>query len=259
MVKYEKNKYLAMSGIVLGHVPASIVVIFFVPMPSVESIPYIVLSAILHNGYQWFLLSAYKFGNYTRVYPIARGTAPILVAIISLIFLGVVLSNSELLGIFIICLGILSLGFFDVKSFKNKKAIIFALMTGSFIMGYSIVDGYGAKISNSFLSYMGWSFILNAFIFVIVLNLMRQSKAIGQLPHHGKSIFFIGGTMSYLVYGIVVWAFTQAPIALVTTVRESSIIFAILIGILFLKEKLNLLKILSILIMFLGILILRLS
>ena len=86
-----------MSGIVFGHVPASIVVIFFVPLPSIESIPYIVLSAILHNGYQWCLLSAYRFGDYIRVYPTARGTSPILVAIISLVFFGVVLSNFELL------------------------------------------------------------------------------------------------------------------------------------------------------------------
>ncbi len=85
MVKNEKDKYLAVSGIVFGHVPASIVVIFLIPSPSVESIPYIILSAILHNGYQWFLLSAYKLGDYTKVYPIARGSAPIFVSIVSLI------------------------------------------------------------------------------------------------------------------------------------------------------------------------------
>ncbi len=152
MVKNEKDKYLAVSGIVFGHVPASIVVIFLIPSPSVESIPYIILSAILHNGYQWFLLSAYKLGDYTKVYPIARGSAPIFVSIVSLIFFAVVLSRFELLGIAVICLGILSLSFQDATSVTNRKAIIYALITGSFIMSYSITDGYGARISASILS-----------------------------------------------------------------------------------------------------------
>jgi len=141
MVKNEKDKYLGIAAIVFGRVPVSIVIIFFTPIPSVEIIPYIILSALLHTGYEWFLLSAYKFGDYTKVYPIARGTAPILVSIVSLIFLGVVLSNFELLGIFVVCLGILSLSFQDIKGFKNRKPIIYSLITGGFIMGYMITDG----------------------------------------------------------------------------------------------------------------------
>jgi len=165
MVKNEENKYLAVTAIVLGHVPASVFIILLTPIPSVESIPFIILSALLHNGYNWYLLSAYKFGDLTKVYPIARGTAPILVTIVSLIFLGVALSNFEVLGIFIISLGILSLSFQGAKILKNRSAVNYALITGFFIMGYSILDGNGARVSNSFLSYMGWVFILNAFFF----------------------------------------------------------------------------------------------
>jgi drug/metabolite transporter (DMT)-like permease len=257
MVKNEKDKYLGVAAIVFGRVPASIVIIFFIPTPSVESIPYIILSAILHNGYQWFLLSAYKFGDYTKVYPIARGTAPILVSIVSLIFLGVVLSNFELLGIFVVCLGILSLSFQDLESFKNRKAIIYALITGSFIMGYSITDGYGARISTSFLSYLSWSTILNAFFFVILLNFMKQPRIITRVANDGKFIFFVGGTISYLVYAIIIWGFTQAPIPIVTALREISIIFALLIGTLFLKEEFTLLKTAAVMTIFIGIILLK--
>ena len=116
MVKNEENKYLAVTAIVLGHVPASVFIILLTPFPSIESIPFIILSALMHNGYNWYLLSAYKFGDLTKVYPIARGTAPILVTIVSLIFLGVTLNNFEVLGIFIISLGILSLSFQGAKS-----------------------------------------------------------------------------------------------------------------------------------------------
>jgi len=260
MVKNEKDKYLGVAAIVFGRVPASIVIIFFIPTPSVESIPYIILSAILHNGYQWFLLSAYKFGDYTKVYPIARGTAPILVSIVSLIFLGVVLSNFELLGIFVVCLGILSLSFQDVEGFKNRKAIIYALITGSFIMSYSITDGYGARISTSLLSYLSWSTILNAFLFAILLNFMKQPGIITRVAKDGKFIFFVGGTIAYLVYGIILWilwSFTQAPIPIVTTLRETSIIFALLIGTLFLKEKFTLLKTAAVMAIFIGIISLK--
>ncbi len=257
MVKNEKDKYLAVSGIVFGHVPASIVVIFLIPSPSVESIPYIILSAILHNGYQWFLLSAYKLGDYTKVYPIARGSAPIFVSIVSLIFFAVVLSRFELLGIAVICLGILSLSFQDSTSITNRKAIIYALITGSFIMGYSITDGYGARISASVLSYMSWLFILNAFLFAILLNFMKQPGIITRVAKDGKFIFFVGGTISYLVYAIIVWGFTQAPIPVVTALREISIVFALLIGTFFLKEKFTYLKTTAVLTIFIGVILLK--
>ena len=84
MLKNEKDKYLGASALVFGQVPASIIIIFFIPAPTVESIPYIFLSGILHTGYLWFLLSAYRFGDYTKVYPIARGSAPIFISIVSI-------------------------------------------------------------------------------------------------------------------------------------------------------------------------------
>jgi len=257
LVKNEENKYLAVTAIVLGHVPVSIFIILLTPTPSVESIPFIILSALLHIGYEWYLLSAYRFGDLTKVYPIARGTAPILVAIVSLTFLGVVLSNFEILGIFIISLGILSLSFQGAKGLKNRSVVIYALITGFFIMGYSITDGHGARVSNSFLSYMGWSFILNATIFLIILKINNKSEIITKTFKEGKKIFFIGGTLSYIVYGIVIWAFTQAPIALVAALRETSIIIALLIGIFFLKEKFTFLKAMATFIIFFGVVLLK--
>ena len=257
MVKNEDNKYLAVTAIVLGHVPVSVLIILLTPIPSVESIPFIILSALLHIGYEWYLLSAYRFGDLTKVYPIARGTAPILITIVSLIFLGVALSNFEILGIIIISLGILSLSLQGAKGIKNRSAVIYALVTGFFIMGYSITDGYGARVSNSFLSYMGWSFILNATIFPIILKINNKSEIITKTFKEGKKIFFIGGTLSYIVYGIVIWGFTQAPIALITALRETSIIFALLIGTIFLKEKFTLLKVIATFIIFFGVVLLK--
>ena len=257
MVKNEDDKYIGVCAIVLGHLPASIVVIFLTPAPSVESIPYIILSAFLHIGYEWNLLSAYRFGDYTKVYPIARGTGPTLVTIISLMFFGVVLSNFEILGIFIVCFGIFILSFQKTSEIKNRRALFYAFSTGFFIMTYSITDGYGARVSHSPLSYMGWSFVLNAAIFPILLKFKNKTEIITKISKDGRKIFFIGGTFSYIVYAIVVWSFTQAPIPLVAALRETSIVFALLIGALFLKEKFTLLKIVAVLTIFFGVILLK--
>ena len=263
MVKSHKDKHVAVAAIVLGHVPASLVIIFLVPMPAIESLPYIVVSAFIHQGYQWFLLTAYRHGDYTRVYPIARGTGPVVVTIVLLLFFGVKLSIYELLGIIVISIGILSLSAQDRHSFfpwiarRNARAISFALLTGLFIGGYSIVDGYGARASFSPLSFMGWSFILNALIFPIFLRVMDQPGVVKKVFSEAKLLFWFGGTISYIVYAIVVWGFTQAPIPLVSALRETSVIIALLIGTIFLRERFTILKASSILVIFAGVVLLK--
>ena len=122
MVKVHKNKYIAVSAIVLGHVPLCLIVVLITPMPSMESVPYIVASAIIHQGYQWFLLSAYKVGDYTKVYPVARGTGPVVVTIIAIAFLNTSLSNFELLGILLICF-ISQIGDLIISYFKRKAKL----------------------------------------------------------------------------------------------------------------------------------------
>ena len=263
MVKSHKDKHVAVAAIVLGHVPASIFIIFLVPMPAIESVPYIIASAVIHQGYQWFLLTAYRYGDYTRVYPIARGTGPVVVTIILLLFFGVKLSLYELIGILIISIGILSISTQDRHSFfpwiarRNARAISFALLTGLFIGGYSIIDGYGARVSFSPLSFMGWSFVVNALMFPILLKVMDKPDVVKRVFSEAKLLFWFGGTISYIVYGIVVWGFTQAPIPLVSALRETSVIIALLIGTIFLKERFTVLKALSILIIFSGVILLK--
>ena len=118
---------------------------------------------------------------------------------------------------------------------------------------YSLADGYGARISLSPLSFLGWSFILNAMIFPFTLKLMNCSNVFSRVIKEAKVVFWVGGTLSYIVYAIIVWAFTKAPIPLVGALREFGIIFSIIIGILFLNEKISIYKVLSIILIFLGV------
>jgi len=258
MVKKHPDKVVAVSGIVFGHVPASIIAIILLPAPSVDCIPYIIASALIHQGYNWYLLSSYKIGDLTQVYPIARGFGPLVATIISILILGLVLDNLIILSICLICLGIMILGIFNQPSKKNSKIIQYSLFTGFFIGLYSLVDGYGARVSLSAITYMSWSFILIAIFFPIVLKVKKQENIFKNVIQRGKEIFWVGGTLSYIIYMIVVWGFTKAPIPMVGALRETSIFFSIFIGYFFLKEKITLTKILCIILILVGVVGLKL-
>ena len=258
MVKKHPDKVVAVSGIVFGHVPASIIAIILLPAPSVDCIPYIIASALIHQGYNWYLLSSYKIGDLTQVYPIARGFGPLVATIISILILGLVLDNLIILSICLICLGIMILGIFNQPSKKNSKIIQYSLFTGFFIGLYSLVDGYGARVSLSAISYMSWSFILIAFLFPIVLKIKKQENIFKNVMSRGKQIFCVGGTLSYIIYIIVVWGFTKAPIPMVGALRETSIFFSIFIGYFFLKEKITPKKIFTIILILVGVVGLKL-
>ena len=257
MVKKEEDKYISLTAVVLGHVPVSIVVIFFTPILSIQSIPYIFVSAIFLSGYEWCLLSAYRLEDYTKVYPIARGTAPIFVVVLSLFLFNVNISKFELMGILVISFGVIILGFQNIKTFKNYSALAYALGTGLFISCYSISDGYGGRMSMSPLNYTAWLMVLNAVIFSILLTIMNKPGVVKGVFREGKKIFFIGGTLSYTVYATIVWAFTQASVPTVAAIRETSIIFALLIGFFVLKEKFTLLKTAAVLTIFFGVVLLK--
>ena len=197
MVKKHPDKVVAVSGIVFGHVPCAIVAIILLPAPSIECIPYLAASIIVHQGYQWFLLNSYQIGDLTKVYPVARGSGPLVSTIISILFLGLYLDNLIILSILLICVGIIFLGVFDKPNKNNLKIIQYSLFTGFFIGLYSLTDGYGARVSLSAISYISWSFILNALVFPFVLRMKNQKNVVERVIKKGKKIFWIGGAMSY--------------------------------------------------------------
>ena len=253
MVKNHSNKVIAVSAIMFGHVPASIIAVIFLPSPSPDSLPYIIISAFIHQGYNWFLLTSYKIGDLTKVYPIARGFGPIVATIISVFFLGLVISKISIFSVTFICVGIMIVGLFGYNAINNLSIIRYSLLTGFFIGLYSVIDGYGARISLSAISYMSWVFILSAVMFPVLLKFQKYNNIYKDVFNEGKYIFWVGGFISYIVYAIVVWGFTKAPIPMVSALRESSIVFAIFIAYFFLNEKINLTKIISIILIFVGV------
>ncbi len=256
-VKGGADKTLSMGAVVIGHIPIALVALAFVPTPDVECLPYLLAGIALHTGYQLFLLQSYKTGDLTQVYPIARGSAPLIVGLISVVFLGVHLSGLELLAIGIIGIGIISLALVrQADGMRNKHAAFLAFVTGMFIAGYSLVDGLGARLAGTSLGYYSWLSICNGILMIIILA-RRSPQVLRSIPNQGLPIMVYGGGASFVAYALVTWSFTQVPIALVTALRETSIIFALLIGVFFLKERLSLRKVFSTFTTLLGAILLR--
>jgi len=259
LVKSGRDKTMSMGAVVLGHMPLALIALPFVPTPAVESFPYLGGGILLHFGYQLFLLKSYKTGDLTQVYPIARGSAPLIVALFSVVILGVKLNMTETLAILIIGGGIISLALVRREDGqRNRNAALLALTTGMFIASYSLVDGLGARIAGTSLGFYSWLAIGNGIVMVLYLGLTTPST-ISVIATKGRRVFLFGGSASFVAYALVTWAFTQAPIALVTALRETSIVFALLIGVFFLKERLDLAKVFSTMTTLLGAVLLRYS
>ncbi|MDA8020400.1 MAG: DMT family transporter [Thermoanaerobaculia bacterium] len=257
LVKGGDDRRMRMGAVVLGHVPFAAAACVFVPAPDAASWLHLAAGILLHFGYQLFLLRSYESGDLTQVYPLARGSAPLIVALFSVLVLGVELSPMELIAIATIGTGIVSLAFVRRQDGqRNTRAAMLALVTGSFIASYSLVDGLGARLAGTALGYFGWLAIGNGIVMLIYLA-ATTPDVLGRVVREGRGVVLIGGGGSFFAYALVTWAFTQAPIALVTALRETSIVFALLIGVFVLKERLDLAKVASTMTTLLGTVLLR--
>ena len=259
LVKGGADKRVAMAGIVLGGIPFAAAAILVAPLPARESWPLLAGSVTLHLGYQWFLMASYRIGDLTQVYPLARGSAPLIVAGVSVAFLGVTLAPVELAGIVVIATGILSLALARrADGLPQGRAALFALATGGFIAAYSLVDGMGARLAGTSLGFYGWAALLNGLILALWLAVTSRGTLRAATGPKLK-LSLAGGGASFAAYAIVTWAFTQAPIALVTALRETSIVAALLIGVFLLGERLSLARAASIMTTLIGVALLRLA
>lgn len=258
-MKSTPDKLLSMTAVVAGHLPLACLTAIFAPLPSAASLPYLITGAALHTGYQTSLLLSYGAGDLSHVYPIARGSAPLLVAGVSVFVLGMPLSGPSVIGVVVIGIGIVGLAFVrGSEGLHNPRATIMALITGCFIAAYSLVDGLGAREAGTAFGFFAWLAILNAIVFASI-GVIIKPGLLGLVARDGRVVLVVGGSASFIAYSLVVWAFTLAPIALVTALRESSIIFALVIGVFFLREKLNLAKVFATVLTLSGVVLLRIA
>jgi len=257
MVKSTEDKVAAMTAVTAGHAPLALLAMPFVPAPAPESWPWLAASVLCHLCYQLFLVLSYRLGDYTQVYPIARGSGPAIITLVSVFALGISFATNQLLAVLLICSGIFCLAMVkQLNGLRNPKAVGAALITGCFIAGYSMLDGYGARVSGSVVGYIAWMTVINAVVFSVLIGITNRPALITAYTKTWP-VFIFGGSASVLAYVIVVWAMTKAPIAMVTALRETSTMFALLIGVTFLGERLTKGKIAATLITLCGVLLLR--
>lgn len=257
LVKVNTDRLFMMAVIMSSQAVIAALVVPFVEFPPAAVWPYIWASVALHNAYYLFLVMAYRYGDLSHVYPIARGTSPLIVAFISVVFVGEILSQQATISIALIALGIMSLALTrGAQGLWEPKAIFSALGTGVFIAGYTIVDGLGARLAGNPHSYSFWLFALDGIPLTLLALYLKKGAIFKQPP----KIWLVGtaaGIISLVAYWIVIWAMTLAPMALVSAVRETSMVFAILFGVFFLKERLNLMRLVSTAITLAGAVILK--
>ena len=208
----------------------------FVPLPAASSWWLIAASVAIHNLYYFTLAKAYRSGDLSQVYPLFRGMAPVLVALGAWFFIGEKLSVGSSIGIGIISLGLMSLALSGSgKGQITAVALGWGVITSVFIAMYTVVDGYGVRQSGYALSYILWLFTFEAMPVVLWLLLKQRQEWFAYLRESAGTIA-VGGAISSAAYGLVIYAMSIGAIAVVSSLRETSVIFAALIGVLFLKE-----------------------
>jgi drug/metabolite transporter (DMT)-like permease len=211
--------------------------LLFVPLPAPASWPFLALSLAVHGVYYATLINAYRFGALSQVYPIARGAAPLMIALGAWAFAGEAMSALEWAGVIVASVGIMSLAApGKLPREEELKAIGFALATSITIALYSLADGIGVRRAGESMSYILWLLSIDAFPVMVVGLWLRRGRVVESFRPHLKWAA-VGGLLSALGYGIVIWAMGKAPLAQVSALRESSVILAAIIGTALLGES----------------------
>ncbi|WP_327171519.1 DMT family transporter [Streptomyces sp. NBC_01336] len=221
-------------GVLIGAAAAC-----FVPFPAADAWPYLLVSAALHVAYMLLLMRSFTLGDFGQMYPIARGTAPLVVTVLAAVFVGERPDGWATAGVAVASAGLVGLALWGIRGTGKRPhwpAILAALATGLAIAGYTTVDGVGVRASGSSLGYVAWLMILEGLAIPLYALHRRRSALPGQLrPHAVRGL--LGAALSVTAYGLVLWAQTRAALAPVAALRESSIIVGAAIGAVFFKER----------------------
>lgn len=219
---------IAMAAVCLAGLP-------FLPIPPLASWPYIVASGFVHMGYNLSLVRQYRTADLGEAYPIARGASPLLVTIGAMLFAGERLNGGAWLGILLISSGIIAMAFRGRR--LKTETLPAALTTGLFIAVYSVVDGMGVRLSGDAFAYTAW---MGVFYLLMPLYFWRtRGAAAFAAPRKARTYALTGGVLSLVAYGIVIFAMQKSPMGIVSALRETSVVFAALIGWFFLGETLT--------------------
>lgn len=257
LLKVESDRLLTITLYVAFAAIIAALIAPFVAIPAPASWPYLALSVLLQNVYWLFLAAAYREGDLGQVYPIARGSAPVLVMPLAVVFAGDPLALTQVLAVLLIAAGIAALALRDPAALRRRPApVLYALGTGCTIAAYTVADGMGARLSGSAAGYIVWLFLLCPLPLMAFTAFGRRGELAALLRGHWRS-GLAGGALTLVAYGLVVWALTLGAMAQVAALRETGVIFAAIIGSVMLKEPFGRWRIAASCIVAAGIVLLR--
>lgn len=226
------------------------------PLPSAATWGYILAGVTVHGCYFVLLLRAYRLGDFSQVYPVARGTGPLIVAVVAAVFLGESLSAMQVAGVALVSLGIMSLALTS-RGHGDRKALLAALAVGLAIATYTVIDGLGSRSGEDPFAFIAWLLVLSA-VPIGSIALWRRGLP-GAAAAMRRQLWpgLLAGTICGLAYAFVLWAYSQGTLAAIAALRETSVIFAAVIGATLFGEPFGMRRVLSAVVVFAGVLVLN--
>lgn len=257
LIKLGTSKVGGMVILSIVEVPIGLTVIAFAAPIDPAAIPWVIAAGCTHFAYKFFLTYAYDRGDLSRVYPIARGAAPMVVALVGAAFLSDAVSGQEYVAIAVLAAGILLMARGVFASGEDRRLLPFALGSALATATYTLIDGMGARVSGAPVAYVAWVFVADGTFFTVGMLLLRGWDVI---PRNWQAwrMGAVASAASYGAYAVSIWAMTMAPIAVVAALRETSILFAVLIGWLVFGEKMTGEKAVASLVIVAGVMLTRL-
>ncbi len=259
LVRASSDKFLASLHVVCGAAALALPLLPGLPTPAPASWPWLLASGLIHVVYFALVARAYQGADLGFAYPLMRGTAPVLTALAAALLLAEMPTPGAWLGIALICTGVLMLAARAWRSgASHPGAVLAALANAGVIALYTLVDGQGVRLAGHALSYTAWVFLLTA-VFMLATAAWLRGHTLLRPPPGAWRASVLGGAGTLAAYSLVLWAMTRAPIATVAALRETAIVFAALIGVLFLKEGLSRLRVFSALLVCAGAVVIKLA
>jgi drug/metabolite transporter (DMT)-like permease len=249
-----KDQMLAFALIGVGGIVVAIPLIIVAAPPRSASWPYLLGSVVIHVFYVLLLMQCYRLGEFSQVYPLARGVSPLVVTILAAVFVGEHLAFPQIAGVVVVSAGLAALVFGGGR--PGKAAFLAAIGTGLTIAAYTTVDGVGVRLSASPVGYIAWLMLLQS-LEVPMFALVRRRHVLLKQPRRILLSGLAAGALSVLAYGLVLWAQTRGALAPIAALRETSVIFGAIIGTLVFREPFGRTRIIAAIIVAGGILLLN--
>lgn len=235
-------------------------VVLFAPLPDRSSWSWLIASVVVHLAYQLLLVTAYRLGDFSQTYPIARGSAPLIVTMLAAVFVGELPRPLELAGVMVVSVGLASLVFAaGIPGRGEVPAVVAALATGGTIATYTLLDGTGVRASGSVAGYAGWLMLLNSAVTLGVVAVRRHRTGLLTHLRRHAGVGLLGAALSLAAYGLVLWAQTKGALAPISALRETSIVIGAIIGAVLFKEGFGPRRIAATAVVFAGVLLINLA